>query len=83
MTASNWLLPASNFSQTGAVRTDFYHDSDLVLGAEINVWGRKMVICDCDDFTKEFYQHKYGIGMPSGSIFILLLYQTSHFVTVS
>lgn len=34
-----------------------------MIGGEINVWGRKMIICDCDDFTKEFYRNKYGIGM--------------------
>lgn len=48
--------------QTGAVHTDYYHDSDLAIGTVINVWGRKVVLCDCDDFTKEFYRTKYGIG---------------------
>lgn len=48
--------------QTGAVRTDFYKDSDLTLGSVLNVWGRKYVICDLDDFTKEYYRTKFGIG---------------------
>ena len=48
-------------SQTGAVHTDYYNDSDLTLGSVINVWGRKFLICDCDDFTKEFYKSKYGV----------------------
>eukprot|EP00794_Sanderia_malayensis_P011387 gene11387-12573_t len=47
--------------KTGAVHTDFYHDSDLVIGAEINVWGRRLVVCDCDDFTKQYYKTKYGV----------------------
>ncbi|NXF07566.1 EFHC2 protein, partial [Smithornis capensis] len=47
--------------QTGAVHQEFYKDSDLKIGAEINVWGRKMLICDCDEFTKEYYRKKYGI----------------------
>ncbi|XP_071429650.1 EF-hand domain-containing family member C2 isoform X1 [Pithys albifrons albifrons] len=47
--------------QTGAVRQEFYKDCDLKIGAVINVWGRKMVICDCDEFTKEYYRKKYGI----------------------
>ena len=48
--------------QTGAVHTDYYHDSDLTIGSVINIWGRKLLICDCDEFTKEYYKSKYGIG---------------------
>lgn len=47
--------------KTGAVYEDFYTSADLVLGAVVNVWGRKLVICDCDDFTKEYYRTKFGI----------------------
>lgn len=47
--------------QTGAVHTDYYHDSDLTLGTVLNVWGRKFRICDCDEFTKEYYKSKYGL----------------------
>lgn len=48
--------------QTGAIGSDCYHDSDLVLGGTLNVWGRKLVLCDCDQFTQEYYKSKYGIG---------------------
>lgn len=48
--------------QTGAVHTDYYLDSDLTIGSFINVWGRKFQVCDCDDFTKDFYASKYGLG---------------------
>ena len=41
---------------------DYYHESDLAIGAVLYVWGRRVVICDADDFTKEFYRTKYGIG---------------------
>ncbi|KAG9349598.1 hypothetical protein JZ751_028046 [Albula glossodonta] len=47
--------------KTGIVNEEYYKDSDLTLGAVINVWGRKVVLCDCDNFTKEFYRSKYGI----------------------
>jgi len=54
-------LPLSTL-QTGAVNVDSYKDSDLSIGAQLNVWGRKIVLCDCDDFTKEFYRTKYGVS---------------------
>ncbi|KAM6985038.1 EF-hand domain-containing family member C2 [Aplochiton taeniatus] len=47
--------------KTGAVYQDFYRDMDLTLGEVVNVWGRRVLICDCDNFTKEFYRSKYGI----------------------
>ncbi|XP_055071584.2 EF-hand domain-containing family member C2 [Misgurnus anguillicaudatus] len=47
--------------KTGAVEEEFYKDSDLTIGGVINVWGRRMLICDCDNFTKEYYRSKYGI----------------------
>ncbi|KAF1525218.1 EF-hand domain-containing family member C2, partial [Eudyptes sclateri] len=47
--------------KTGAVHQEFYRDSDLKIGAVINVWGRKIMLCDCDEFTKEYYRTKYGI----------------------
>ncbi|XP_054244088.1 EF-hand domain-containing family member C2 [Indicator indicator] len=47
--------------KTGAVHQEFYRDSDLKIGAVINVWGRKIRLCDCDEFTKDYYRTKYGI----------------------
>jgi hypothetical protein len=26
------------------------------------VWGRKLLLCDCDKFTQEYYKSKYGLG---------------------
>jgi len=53
-----WILDSL---KTGAVHTDYYHDSDLTIGSVINIWGRKFIICGCDEFTKEYYKSKYGI----------------------
>lgn len=36
-------------------------DRDLTLGGQINVFGREIVLTDCDQFTKNFYSKKYGI----------------------
>ncbi|KAB5577048.1 hypothetical protein PHYPO_G00205490 [Pangasianodon hypophthalmus] len=47
--------------KTGAVHEEFYKDCDLTIGGVINVWGRRVMICDCDNFTKEYYRSKYGI----------------------
>jgi len=55
---SRWLLDPL---KTGAYYEDFYTDADLVIGATINVYGRQVVLADCDDFTKDFYQSKYGV----------------------
>ncbi|XP_077473265.1 EF-hand domain-containing family member C2 isoform X1 [Stigmatopora argus] len=47
--------------KTGAIQEEFYRDSDLKVGGHLNVYGRKVTIADCDDFTKEYYRSKYGI----------------------
>ncbi|XP_077393798.1 EF-hand domain-containing family member C2 [Festucalex cinctus] len=47
--------------KTGAIQEEFYKDCDLTVGGELNVWGRKVIIADCDDFTKHYYRSKYGI----------------------
>lgn len=52
------------YLQTGAINTEYYSDVDLTLGGVINVWGRMMLLCDCDEFTKQYYKTKYGIGQP-------------------
>ncbi|XP_003389005.1 PREDICTED: EF-hand domain-containing family member C2-like [Amphimedon queenslandica] len=48
--------------KTGAVHNEYYHETDLTIGAVLNVWGRKVLLCDCDDFTKNFYSTKYNVG---------------------
>ena len=57
----------------GAVNEDFYKDSDLKIGAHVNVWGRRFLLCDCDDFTKEYYRVKYGISKICSSFIVFTL----------
>lgn len=51
--------------KTGAVHTEYYTDSDLTVGTVLNVWGRRFVLCDCDEYTKEYYKTKYGVEFTS------------------
>ncbi|XP_077298539.1 EF-hand domain-containing family member C2-like [Arctopsyche grandis] len=38
-----------------------YRPPDLTVGAPINVYGRLVILTDCDLYTKEYYRSKYGI----------------------
>ena len=40
----------------------YYKDCDLSVGSIINIFNRKFVLYDCDEFTKEYYKVKYGIS---------------------
>jgi hypothetical protein len=55
-----YLVDALN---RGQQHVEYYEDSDLTIGAVINVYGRNVVLTDCDAFTKEYYAKKYGLGM--------------------
>ncbi|XP_038125122.1 EF-hand domain-containing family member C2 isoform X2 [Cyprinodon tularosa] len=55
------LNPLAPMTQAALVSGEFYRDSDLTIGAEVNIWGRRVVITDCDEFTKDYYRSKYGI----------------------
>lgn len=36
----------------------YYKDRDLQIGTVLNVYGRAVVLTDCDEFTKNFYRRK-------------------------
>ncbi|XP_030748074.1 EF-hand domain-containing family member C2-like [Sitophilus oryzae] len=46
----------------GRQNIEYYDERDLSIGAVINCYGRKLVLTDCDSFTKEYYATKYGIS---------------------
>ncbi|EFN89884.1 EF-hand domain-containing family member C2 [Harpegnathos saltator] len=48
--------------ETGRMPRGYYKDKELYIGAEIDVFGRKVVITDMDAFTKEYYRTKYGLN---------------------
>jgi len=45
-----------------------YLPEDLLVGGEFNVWCRKFVIYDCDDFTRSFYKEYMGIDQSEAII---------------
>ena len=40
--------------------TEFFTYEDLGIGKEIDLYGRKFLMYDCDEYTKEFMRQKYG-----------------------
>lgn len=47
---------------TGGPKVASYTPADLSIGAVLNVYGRKVVLTDCDPYTKEYYRTTYGFG---------------------
>lgn len=45
-----------------------YGPTDFELGQPIFVWGRKVMLYDCDDFTQDFYKGYLGIDLKKGAI---------------
>ncbi|ORY50997.1 hypothetical protein BCR33DRAFT_712940 [Rhizoclosmatium globosum] len=49
------------YGQTSEAKDDYYSDRDLTIGAVLHFHGRPFVICDCDNFTRDYYRDKYGL----------------------
>ena len=45
----------------GDDKDEYYNETDLVLGSILHLHGRPFVICNCDDFTREYYLENYGL----------------------
>lgn len=45
----------------GKEEIEYYKETDFSIGGIINCYGRKIVLNDCDGFTKEYYRTKYGL----------------------
>jgi len=47
---------------------DPYMPEDFMVGQAIHVWNRKVMLYDCDDFTRNFYQTSMGLDQFEGKI---------------
>jgi len=47
---------------------DLYKPVDLLVGCSIDIFGREIVVYDCDDFTRAFYRDYMDVEQPSLSI---------------
>lgn len=45
----------------GSEKVEYYQEQDLTVGGVINCYGRRIILTDCDKFTKEYYRVKYGL----------------------
>merc|ERR1711959_112477 len=41
-------------------RKEFYTAADFTLGGTVSVFGRDLLICDCDDFSRQFMEENFG-----------------------
>jgi hypothetical protein len=45
-----------------------YLPDDFQVGGSIDVWGRKLMLYECDDFTRKFYKDYLGVDQFEGTI---------------
>ncbi|KAJ8920607.1 hypothetical protein NQ315_004746 [Exocentrus adspersus] len=58
LTSRRYIVDPLNY---GGSKTQYYTDRDLSIGAVVNCYGRKIVLTECDDYTKLYYNQKYGV----------------------
>ncbi|KAJ3147022.1 EF-hand domain-containing member C2 [Geranomyces variabilis] len=57
-----WLYGHNNADASGREsKGEYFGERDFLIGAVLHLYGRPFVVCDCDEFTKEYYADKYGI----------------------
>ncbi|KAJ3323163.1 EF-hand domain-containing member C2 [Boothiomyces sp. JEL0866] len=53
--------PQVNSSTNNDLNAECFSDADLMIGSVIHLYGRPFVICDCDEFTKNYYRENYDV----------------------
>jgi hypothetical protein len=51
----------SRIGWQGDESVQYYSQDDFKIGSEVNVYGRKLFLCGCDAFTKNYYIENYGL----------------------
>lgn len=51
-------------SNSNEAKNSYYHWSNLYVGSEIDVYSRKIILSNCDEFTKQFYSD-HGLSKSS------------------
>eukprot|EP00657_Telonema_sp_P-1_P009512 TRINITY_DN374_c0_g1_i3.p1 TRINITY_DN374_c0_g1~~TRINITY_DN374_c0_g1_i3.p1 ORF type:complete len:298 (+),score=132.91 TRINITY_DN374_c0_g1_i3:339-1232(+) len=49
-------------------RKEFYSAADLKIGTTLNVFGRELLVCDCDDFSSEFMESNFGHEVRANAV---------------
>lgn len=53
--------PRVNNLSTSESKVEYFTEADLMIGSVLHLYGRPFVICDCDEFTKNYYRENYEI----------------------
>jgi len=57
----SYSVDGSNLSPTATNEDQFYHENDFFIGQVISVYGREILLCDADEFTRSYFEK---LGKP-------------------
>lgn len=54
-------FPSVVMELTGQEIKEYFTPRDFELGKTVTIYNRRFLICDCDNFSKAFYYHNFGV----------------------
>lgn len=54
-------FPSSVLEKSDAEQPDVLSPADFAIGKVVNIFGRDLLLYDCDNFTKDFYSRNFGV----------------------
>lgn len=51
----------SRIGSNNSAKVSYYTETDINCGDYVDVYGRKLLVCSCDAFTKNYFMQKYGM----------------------